>query len=133
MMAKARKARWRWILPIAGLIIGAGIAGLVMAHECLDQGLSVHIVDRDNEENVGGLARWAFGGMALVGAELWFLVITISADNLAAGFTGTVFIAYLWGLTNVNYTATQYALLSSLASANGIRCPNVGSSAASVR
>jgi PAT family beta-lactamase induction signal transducer AmpG len=55
-----------------------------------------------------------FAGMALTGAELWFLVITISADNLAAGFTGTVFIAYLSGLTNVNYTATQYALFSSL-------------------
>ncbi len=52
--------------------------------------------------------------MALTGAKLWFLVITISADNLAAGFTGTVFIAYLSGLTNVNYTATQYALFSSL-------------------
>jgi PAT family beta-lactamase induction signal transducer AmpG len=55
-----------------------------------------------------------FAGMALIGAELWFLAITISADNLAAGFTGTVFIAYLSGLTNVNYTATQYALFSSL-------------------
>jgi len=55
-----------------------------------------------------------FAGMALTGAELWFLVLTISADNFAAGFTGTVFIAYLSGLTNVNYTATQYALFSSL-------------------
>jgi len=55
-----------------------------------------------------------FAGMALTGAELWFLIITISADNLAAGFTGTIFIAYLSGLTNVNYTATQYALFSSL-------------------
>lgn len=55
-----------------------------------------------------------FAGMALYGPELWFLMLTISADNLAAGFTGTVFIAYLSGLTNVAYTATQYALFSSL-------------------
>ena len=55
-----------------------------------------------------------FAGMALYGPELWFLVLTISADNFAAGFTGTVFIAYLSGLTNVAYTATQYALFSSL-------------------
>ncbi len=41
-------------------------------------------------------------------------MVTISADNLAAGFAGTVFIAYLSGLTNVAYTATQYALFSSL-------------------
>ncbi len=55
-----------------------------------------------------------FAGMAAYGPKLWFLVVTISADNLAAGFTGTVFIAYLSGLTNVSYTATQYALFSSL-------------------
>ena len=55
-----------------------------------------------------------FAALAAVGPELWFLVITISADNLAAGFTGTVFIAYLSGLTNTAYTATQYALFSSL-------------------
>ena len=48
------------------LIIGAGIAGLVLAHECLERGLSVRLVDRDTPENVGGLAIWAFGGMALV-------------------------------------------------------------------
>ena len=48
------------------LIIGAGIAGLVLAYECLERGRSVRLVDRDNAENVGGLAIWAFGGMALV-------------------------------------------------------------------
>jgi len=55
-----------------------------------------------------------FAGMAVVGNELWFLFVTIGADNFAAGFTGTVFIAYLSGLTHVEYTATQYALFSSL-------------------
>jgi predicted oxidoreductase len=52
------------------LIIGAGIAGLVAAHECLDNGRSVTLVERHDEEHVGGLARWAFGGMALVGTPL---------------------------------------------------------------
>jgi PAT family beta-lactamase induction signal transducer AmpG len=55
-----------------------------------------------------------FAGMAVVGNELWFLFITIGADNFAAGFTGTIFIAYLSGLTHIEYTATQYALFSSL-------------------
>ncbi len=55
-----------------------------------------------------------FAAMAVFGPDIWFLVVTISADNLAAGFTGTVFIAYLSGLTNTAYTATQYALFSSL-------------------
>ncbi len=38
----------------------------------------------------------------------------ISADNLASGLAGSAFIAYLSGLTNTAYTATQYALFSSL-------------------
>jgi len=42
------------------------------------------------------------------------LTLTISADNLSAGLAGTVFIAYLSSLTNTAYTATQYALFSSL-------------------
>src|SRR3546814_5536206 len=40
--------------------------------------------------------------------------MTISADNLSAGIAGTAFIAYLSSLTNRHYTATQYALFSSL-------------------
>ena len=40
--------------------------------------------------------------------------MVISADNFSGGFAGTAFIAYLSGLTNVAYTATQYALFSSL-------------------
>ncbi len=46
--------------------------------------------------------------------DLRFLMVTISADNLAAGFAGTVFIAYLSSLTSIAYTATQYALFSAL-------------------
>ncbi len=52
------------------VIIGAGIAGLVAAHECLEKGLSVTLVERHTEAAVGGLARTAFGGMALVGTPL---------------------------------------------------------------
>ena len=55
-----------------------------------------------------------FAGLAAYGKAVWLLFVTIGADNLAAGFTGTVFIAYLSGLTNVAYTATQYALFSSV-------------------
>jgi predicted oxidoreductase len=52
------------------VIIGAGVAGLVAAYECLERDRSVTIVDRHSAENVGGLARTAFGGMALVGTPL---------------------------------------------------------------
>src|SRR5699024_2787377 len=45
---------------------------------------------------------------------LWSLALAISSDNLATGLAGSAFIAYLSSLTNTGYTATQYALFSSL-------------------
>ncbi len=52
------------------LIIGGGLAGIVAALELVEQKISVLVLDRDTEENFGGLAPWAFGGMALVGTPL---------------------------------------------------------------
>jgi len=42
------------------------------------------------------------------------LALVISADNLSAGLASAAFIAYLSGLTNIQFSATQYALFSSL-------------------
>ncbi len=52
------------------LVIGGGLAGIVTALECLRAGRDVILVDRDTPERLGGLALWAFGGMALVGTPL---------------------------------------------------------------
>lgn len=52
------------------LVVGGGLAGIVAALELLRAGKSVTIVDRDSAERLGGLARWAFGGMALVATPL---------------------------------------------------------------
>ena len=48
------------------------------------------------------------------GHDVQSLVFVISADNLASGIASAAFIAYLSSLTNVNYSATQYALFSSM-------------------
>ena len=52
------------------VIAGGGLGGIVTALEALRAGLRVTIVDRDMPERFGGLALWAFGGMALVGTPL---------------------------------------------------------------
>ena len=52
------------------LVIGGGLAGIVAALEALRVGQRVILVDRDTPEHLGGLAQWAFGGMALVGTPL---------------------------------------------------------------
>jgi len=43
-----------------------------------------------------------------------YLFITVGADNLAAGFAATVFIAYLSSLCDLKFAATQYAFLSAM-------------------
>ena len=43
-----------------------------------------------------------------------YLFITVGADNLAAGFAATIFIAYLSSLCDLKFAATQYAFLSSM-------------------
>ena len=56
-----------------------------------------------------------FGFMALIQTDsFWLLTTIVSADSIAAGMAGSAFIAYLSSLTNVHYTATQYALLTSI-------------------
>ena len=55
-----------------------------------------------------------FVWLAVSEPELATLAIVISADNLSGGFATSAFIAYLSSLTNTSYTATQYALFSSL-------------------
>ena len=56
-----------------------------------------------------------FAALAARGsADILHLIGVISADNFAVGFAGTVFIAYFSSLTHAAYTATQYALFTSL-------------------
>jgi predicted oxidoreductase len=49
------------------VIAGAGLAGLVAAHDLLDRGKSVLLLDKDVPENLGGLAKESFGGVHLIG------------------------------------------------------------------
>jgi len=48
-----------------------------------------------------------------------YLFVTIGADNLAAGFAGTAIIAFMSMLVNKDFTATQYALFSSIVAFSG--------------
>lgn len=52
------------------VVVGAGIAGLTCAYELLKQGKHVRLIDSQDESHIGGLAKDAFGGMALVDTPL---------------------------------------------------------------
>jgi MFS transporter, PAT family, beta-lactamase induction signal transducer AmpG len=55
-----------------------------------------------------------FAWLGTRGHDVQALVWVISADNLAGGIASAAFIAYLSSLTNINYSATQYALFTSI-------------------
>ncbi|MGH8034559.1 MAG: AmpG family muropeptide MFS transporter, partial [Lysobacterales bacterium] len=55
-----------------------------------------------------------FAWLGTRGHDVSALIFVISADNLSSGIASAAFIAYLSSLTNVNYSATQYALFSSM-------------------
>ena len=48
------------------IVVGAGLAGLVAAHELGRKGRKVALVDQENAHNLGGQAFWSFGGLFLV-------------------------------------------------------------------
>ena len=52
--------------------------------------------------------------LANVGHDITWLYATITMDNLSAGLAGAAFIAFLSSLTNIQFTAVQYAVFSSL-------------------
>jgi len=88
-------------------LLGAGAGGLLVARFGI---LPILFI--------GGVASAATNLMFLwlleLGPHMPVLILTISCDNLSAGLASAAFIAYLSSLTNLKFSASQYALLSSI-------------------
>lgn len=67
----------------------------------------------------GPASNLLFIWLAFQEHNLWALFAAIGLDNVASGFAGTCLIAYMSSLTSIGFTATQYALFSSLYSVPG--------------
>ncbi|WP_250961298.1 AmpG family muropeptide MFS transporter [Serpentinimonas maccroryi] len=63
---------------------------------------------------LSALTNLAFIALAYAGRDLTLLYWVVSLDNLAAGFASAAFVAFLSSLTNIQFTAVQYAIFSSL-------------------
>ena len=63
---------------------------------------------------LSSLTNLLFAWLSLNEPSIGALTLTVSADNFSAGVASAAFIAYLSSLTNIQYSATQYALFSSL-------------------
>ncbi|MDH5190104.1 MAG: AmpG family muropeptide MFS transporter [Gammaproteobacteria bacterium] len=88
-------------------IFGAGLGGILVVRYGIMRPLLLGAI-------MVSATNLLFAYMASVEPNLTLLAIVISADNLSGGLAGAAFIAYLSSLVNTAYTATQYALFSSL-------------------
>ncbi len=88
-------------------IAGAGLGGLLTLRIGVMRTLFLGAV-------LSAATNLLFVWLAGVGHDVGALVFTVSADNLSAGIASSAFVAYLSGLTNQAYSATQYALFTSV-------------------
>jgi len=63
---------------------------------------------------IAALSNLLFAWLAVSSISVNFLIAVITADNISSGFAGAAFVIYLSGLTSIKFTATQYALFSSI-------------------
>lgn len=105
--SKTEIAEVRKVFGVIMTVFGVGLGGWAVAQLGLMRSLVVGAF-------AGPLSNLVFAWLALQGADLPALFIAIGVDNVASGFSGTCLIAYMSSLTSAGFTATQYALFSSL-------------------
>lgn len=88
-------------------LLGAAVGGVLIARLGVIKTLFLGAV-------LSAATNLLFVWLSLQGRDIVGLIFTISADNLSAGIASSAFIAYLSGLTTSAYSATQYALFSSV-------------------
>lgn len=91
------------IMTIVGAIIGGLLVNYINILRCLFIGIILVI-----------LTNLLFVYMATIPKNMDILVLVISADNLAGGFSQGVLMAYFATLVNKEFTATQYAFYTSI-------------------
>ena len=63
---------------------------------------------------IAAASNLLFAWLAVHAISIKLLIYVITADNISSGFAGAAFVIYLSGLTSIKFTATQYALFSSI-------------------
>lgn len=93
-------------------MLGTGLAGAMVARLGILRSLVIGGIFQ-------GASNLMFIFLALVGHLVPAFVLTIAVENVSGGLASGVFVAYLSSLCNLAFTATQYALLSSVAAMAG--------------
>jgi len=98
------------IIKVYGVImtiVGAGLGGILVNRFGVRKILFLGAL-------LVSITNLLFAWLATLGDDTTALTIVISLDNLSGGIATAAFIAYLSSLTNIQYSATQYALFSSV-------------------
>jgi len=93
---------------LAGIFIG----GILYTRMGLKHSVLVSLI-------LMAVSNFSFAALALVGHSNLGMAAAVGFENFASGIGGVTVVAYLSALCNLRFTATQYALLSALASIAG--------------
>jgi PAT family beta-lactamase induction signal transducer AmpG len=99
-------------LGFAALLAGIFIGGIAYEKLGMKRSVLVSLV-------LMAVSNLGFAGLALAGHSNAAMLAAVGFENLASGIGGVTVVAYLSALCNLRFTASQYALLSALASIAG--------------
>ena len=93
-------------------LVGIFLGGILFSRMGLKKSVFVSLV-------LMAVSNFSFAALALVGHSNLGMATAVGFENFASGIGGVTVVAYLSALCNLRFTATQYALLSALASIAG--------------
>ena len=99
-------------LGFIAFLLGIFFGGLLFSRLGLKRSVFISLV-------LMAVSNFSFAALALVGKSNFGLAAAVGFENFASGIGGVTVVAYLSALCNLRFTATQYALLSALASIAG--------------
>jgi PAT family beta-lactamase induction signal transducer AmpG len=99
-------------IGFAALLAGIFVGGILYVRLGMKLAVLVSLV-------LMAVSNFSFAALAAVGHTNWGMAAAVGFENFASGIGGVTVVAYLSALCNLKFTATQYALLSALASIAG--------------
>ena len=99
-------------IGFVALLAGVFVGGIMYARMGMKQSVLVSLV-------LMAVSNFSFAALAAVGHTNYGMAAAVGFENFASGIGGVTVVAYLSALCNLRFTATQYALLSALASIAG--------------
>jgi PAT family beta-lactamase induction signal transducer AmpG len=99
-------------IGFAALLVGIFVGGILYARLGMKRSVLVSLV-------LMAVSNLSFAGLAAAGHSTVGMAAAVGFENFASGIGGVTVVAYLSALCNLRFTATQYALLSALASIAG--------------